>query len=489
MVLHQLLEGGASPEVSSFLDSLWQSVKEGHLCWKGKAPLSLPPSLLEEGTSLFPKAPIVQTQGRYYLQKNWVYETYVIEQVRRLKNRPFEDVSCLSFDASLLPEQKEALVSLFRSPFSVLCGGPGTGKTYTAGVFVQMLASLHTLKRRYRIALTAPTGKAALHLNATLLAKGLDSARVDVSAFTLHRLLKLRPGEVKLFTPQRLDFDLVIVDEASMMDVSLFAHLLECIGPSTRLVLMGDPNQLPPVEAGGLFKEFAALFGVFLQRSMRTQESSLHKASLAILQNNPEDFFASVAWKETPDLESLIARIAPIIAPKKPDPASVIAHYAKTRVLNALRQGPFGLDAMNHAILEHMERTCRAGEWWAIPILVNANVTHLNLYNGTPGVLIGQKQGKIDLFSGVAYFAEVPVDSLPPFELSFVLSIHKSQGSEFDHVIAVIPDGSERFGKEALYTAVTRAKKTVEVIGKKEVITSLFQQQSCRVSGFADRFC
>ncbi len=485
-----LLKEDFSDSRALFLESLWQSVKEGHLCMQYKEGIDLPLRLMEEGNSLFPKALIVKEKDRYYLQKNWVLETYVIEQLKRLLNRSLRSSNVIAkeFSLPLLDEQKEIVRKLFDSPLGVLCGGPGTGKTYTAGAFVHFFISSFSLKRRCKIAMTAPTGKAALHLQSSLLSKGPMPETVVCEALTLHRLLKLKPGEIQLFSPKRLDFDLVIVDEASMMDVSLLAHLLESIGSDTRLVLMGDPNQLPPVDAGGLFADFSSFFGLHLTRSMRTQEPLLQKAAQSILAEDYDGLLSSVPLKEEVDVGAIYERIDPIISWDKPNPPDAMAFYSRLRVLNALRQGPFGGDAINQELLSMMEERCQKGQWWAIPVMINMNLPHMNLYNGSVGVLIGQKQDRIHLFSATGYFEEEEFSTVPSFEVCFVLSIHKSQGSEFEEVIALCPEGSENFGKEALYTAATRAKKKWELVGKKETIQGMLAKSSRKMSGFLDRF-
>ena len=264
-----------------------------------------------------------------------------------------------------------------------------------------------------------------------------------------------------------------------MIDVSLFAHLLGAVGDETRLVLMGDPNQLPPIEAGSLFAECADLFGLFLQRGMRMESNALADA---VLRGDAD----AIPLVETFDEEKVPLHISA----DKPDPEALLQQQTHFCVLNALRQGPNGADALNEKVLRRMDQQCKPGQWWAIPILATANLPHVNLSNGARGVLLGQKSHAIDLARGKAYFAETGFcDFLPPFELGFVLSIHKSQGSEFDEVVALLPEGSENFGKEALYTAVTRAKKRCTIVGKREIIDQMLAKNSRKRSGLKTRLC
>lgn len=482
-----LLGLAGTPEKEEFISSIFQSAREGHLCYKASSAPSLPAIAIEEGKTLSPNTPLVRDSDRYYLQKNWVYETYLLEQVERLRSIqvPSDEPlfsKQLALEDKLSSEQKEIAKHLFLHPFSVLCGGPGTGKTHTAACFVRLLLSCSS--NNFKILLSAPTGKAALHLQSSLFAK----TGIQCEAKTLHRLLRLKPGETRLFSKKRIDADLIIVDESSMMDVAILAHLLESVGDQTRLILMGDPQQLPPVEIGGVFSDLAELYGVFLRKCMRTEDPLLQQAASAIIQGDEESFFSSVSVQDRFDdtlVDYLYEKIQPTMSPDKIDPANL---NTKLACLDALRQGPFGLEELNRKILEKMERNCPEGWWWAVPIMVNANLATLNLYNGSTGVLIGQKNKRMNLSLGTAYFPETgALINPPPFELSFVLSIHKSQGSEFDEVIALFPEGSDSFGKEALYTAATRAKKRWEVIGKKEILQKILSKNCVRMSGFKER--
>lgn len=488
--------------------SLFASARLGHLCLfaSSMAFENFSSALLQEGSlSSVPNVPIIRQDNRYYLRKNFLYENHLLEHCRRLYETPLPDffdqeklalsIQELKTAGVLTESQAEAISFIAKRSFSCLCGGPGTGKTYTAGHLIRLFfaARKQELKPKMRLCIAAPTGKAAFHLRSVFESQGALDPAFEVETATLHRLLRQHPGLKKEAKPKySLDADVVLIDEASMVDIPLLARLLSQIGQRTILILIGDPDQLPPVNAGGLFKEMASHFGAFLKQSMRIDDHSLYMLADTVKRGDADAFLGLLpqfAYPSlfSPNLKEIVYKwIAPYVHSEMPDPNIAFAHYGKRRLLNAMRQGPYGSDYFNQQLFSIL---CSVTQFWAVPILAIANDPHEQLYNGVGGILIGK--GKEIL---KAYFPDLIAGGLkqyrtpPPYEIAFCLSIHKSQGSEFQEVLALFPEGSENFGKEALYTAITRVKKRFQYLGSDAVMNAMISRGTYSNTGFSFRW-
>lgn len=490
-----------------FICHLSLAVRAGHLCvrriplhpsienlWKGESPLSsaqiahIEKQVLLGADMLSQQLPleIVFDGERVYFQKYWAKESLFLklylERDQQLPD-PLIDPAMLSYDAKLLPEQKTAIAQVCQNSITLLSGGPGTGKTYTAGHIIRALwQALPSEKRSsFQIALAAPTGKAAAHLQMSLQSALNDLQDFKpVQAKTLHSLLSLRQNSTSI---SPLHCDLLLIDESSMLDINMWIHLLKSLKPSARLVLLGDPNQLPSVDSGGIFADLNAHLHkspqrIALQTCMRTDISQILSFAEAVLKGDD-----SLAWKllnEAPLQRSLSPQqifdeIHHFIPSKDLSPVELLIFFKRYRILSPLRRGPYGSEQINAKLHQHLKPFC-------VPIIITQNDPKLQLYNGDTGIAI-QDHAYFDGPQGIRRFSFI---TLPSHELAYCLSIHKSQGSEFDHVLLILPEGNP-FGREALYTAATRAKQKLHLICTEETFKKTVQQQTRRLSGIPER--
>ncbi|MEM8727804.1 MAG: AAA family ATPase [Chlamydiota bacterium] len=382
----------------------------------------------------------------YYLQRNWVLEGEVVRNFIRLMG----DVEPIDAGekGNLNQGQYRAVCLGLSEGVMILTGGPGTGKSYVIGEIV----------RRFRgsVCVCAPTGKAV-----SLLKK-----RLDCDVGTLHRILAIKGRKELLFERKPLNYELVIVDECSMIDVDLWAALLRNIKSGTRLILVGDHDQLPPVEAGMIFGELCRYMrekgkgSIHLDQCMRSDRDEILTMAAAVRNGAMIDY----------------GRLE-----KRLDDWKKEFKKGGFRILSCLRKGSFGVEAIN-------------GWMWGeeeVPIMITRTDKRIGLMNGEMGVLLkkngGHGLGKDD----VAVFGdrEFPAVLLPPFELAYCLSVHKSQGSEFERVVLLVPKGSEIFGREILYTGITRAKERIEVLADEEAMEKCLERSAVKMSGMWKRLC
>lgn len=491
--------------------------------------------------------PILYFSKRFYLQRFWTYESELLKHLGRLlvdqvdhllnKDKMKEELLSLQREKLLLFEQAQAIEKACSNNFTIISGGPGTGKTYTVGYFVKVFLRSSFLEehQRMEIALVAPTGKAVSNLQQSF-SKALGDLPhyVRVYCKTLHALLGISKKSIasRYTENSPLDADIVVVDESSMVDVYLMSQLFAAIKPGSRLILLGDKDQLPSVEAGSVFADLSKLVDenetlksrfVSLKMCMRTDLKEIIRFSgwvhegrvdkvLACLNGdsvNPSvqrfclDFQSSSAQEE---MLTHVASKYPKSSGKEVE--DIFLKFQKFRILSPLRKGPFGVDAVNRRLLEHFFSLSNEGEWLALPIIVARSHHKLEIFNGETGVLFHKRKkgssfsslGEEDYaifpasdrnhpyFDSLIGFRKIPAILLPLYEAAYCLSVHKSQGSEFESVFLVLPKGSEVFGREVIYTAATRARKSLEVAAETPTIKGVLEQHSYRASGIVERF-
>ncbi len=452
---HVVKKIGGERKHIDLLAALFAHSREGHLAMESKE--SIPPNPYTH-----------QSGDLLYLQKNWTYETQILTHLERL-HRSKPSLALTAFiDPHLNEQQRLALERGMPCSLFLLTGGPGTGKTYTAAQWIKTPG--------LRVIAAAPTGKAVAQLEASLRR---FSNTADIQSGTLHALLGIQRKEV-----EELHADLIIVDECSMIDAKVFAHLLAAVPSGARLLLIGDKDQLPPVEAGSIFADILDA-GVYpyaeLTACLRSEQSDILSLADAIKRGHAEipceDLSMLQIWERSKDRFSSFHV-------ELPSPEALLNSIGRYCILSCVRKGPFGVDAINRYFLNQYMREAPSGAWWTIPIMITRNNEEMDLYNGDLGILVRKAgMGDYALFRD----RQINVLALPPFEYAYCFSVHKSQGSECDEALILIPPGSEHFGREVLYTAVTRARRKVTLAGSKELLAQAIASSSRKKSGLTIR--
>ncbi|WIG57015.1 MAG: Exodeoxyribonuclease V alpha chain [Rhodanobacteraceae bacterium] len=403
----------------------------------------------------------------------------------------------------------------------LVTGGPGTGKTH--GV-VRTLAALagaaHAASRSLRIALAAPTGKAAARLAESVRAQlpglALPAAAASMiprDASTLHRLLGLSPASTRaqFHRGAPLPHDVVVVDEVSMVDLPLMAKLADAVREDATLILLGDPDQLAAVEAGDVLGALVdaarepplSHCHAHLTRSRRFDEhGALGRLANAIAAGDAESALAAFDVDDEVQLFTDDARGARLLDQAvdayqriraAPDAATALRVADGFRVLTARRHGSSGNLALDRAIEQRLKRHAgvRADTpWWQGRLLmVTVNRAELGLFNGDVGVVWPDADGAMKVWFQAAEGAlrAISPAALPPHEGAFALTVHKAQGSEFERVALVTGPDSAVLTRELLYTGVTRARSAVALHSTPEVLRAGIARRTLRWNGLTDR--
>ena len=489
-------------------------------------------------------APLVLVGDRLWLRRHFAFECAVAADLRaRAGARPAPPVDGAAVDATLHalfpglvddPDDRQAAAAraLLHERLLLLTGGPGTGKTTTVARALALLvqaddamteagpagASTAAGRAGPRIALAAPTGKAATRLAESLrdqvralVATGALSPahadRLPSDAATLHRLLGWRRSNApSRDDAPRLDVDLLVVDEASMIDLPMMARLLDALPPQARLLLVGDPDQLPSVDTGDVLAALAAssLPQVRLQRVHRQRDdvaigrlaSHVRDGDAdAVVDGLAHDAFAGVALRGGDDrrlVAEVLAQALPayraVRAAATPEDALRLAR--DFRVLTALREGPSGSTELNARIADALQPGQPAGRGFdGLLLMITANSARHGLFNGDVGVMRVDADGDARVwFDGVDGPRSWPPSALPKHEPAYALTVHKAQGSEFDRVLLVLPEASSRvLSRELLYTGLTRAKTALTLWAREPILREAIARRVARWSGLAAR--
>lgn len=457
-----------------------------------------------------------------YLDRYWREEEQVADDLRAMVSRGAV-VSAADVER-LFPvgyeEQRDAAEIALSQRVTVLTGGPGTGKTTTVARLLALFAGQAASGARLRIALAAPTGKAAARLQQAVRQEIdklelVDQRRLSgLQATTLHRLLGSRPDSSSRFRHHRgnrLPHDVIVVDETSMVSLTMMARLLEAVRPQSRLLLVGDPDQLASVDAGAVLADLVDGLGagtgspvVALRTSHRFGESIGALASairdgdadaaievLAAGGDHVEwivDDDPSAGLRKVVLPQALALRQAAILG----DANTALDILDEHRLLCAHRRGPHGVQHWNHQVERWLTESTGEpiwSDWYAgRPVLVTANDYGLGLYNGDTGVTVNGPDGLRAAIAGAGEPRAFATSRLPDLETMYAMTIHKSQGSQAAEVTVLMPPVDSRLlTRELFYTAVTRAKSKVRVVGSADEVRAAIEKRAVRATGLALR--
>jgi exodeoxyribonuclease V alpha subunit len=499
------------------------------------------------------KVPFVIDQDKLYFRSDWMKELTVYQYIKRFSSKKFQlhasinhkEIGKLYFD-DITDEpdwQKVASALSLRNRLLIISGGPGTGKTTTVAYIISLLLDVYGSS--FRIALTAPTGKAAARMSQALrqsitgqfMTAGLK-AGLPGEAKTLHRLLN--GYENKGIFPQaqmkKLPYDLIVVDEASMIDLNLMERLLTHTGDDTRLIFLGDKDQLASVEAGSVLADicqkrenrFSRQTVDFLGEldfknipvsndTVDIEDSILYltksyrfdsESGIAVLADSvnrmdsersneiiEDKEYKEITYQEfyyqSEELLQFFASIADRVQGSTLKIHEELIRYWSGEVwLSVVRRGPFGTMTLNRMaedyLVQHHIISTESGWYHGRPILITRNDYSIGVFNGDLGVCVETSDGRYQVLfedSG-GNIKRVSPHRIQHFEPAYLITVHKSQGSEFDHVNFLLPErDTQILTKELIYTAVTRARNSFNIVGDLDLLKKGVERKTERFTG------
>lgn len=543
-------------EATSYLHQLIEASLQGDSCIDASseqiAALGQLAISADQATSKV--APCVYDEQGLALYRYWHLEQRLAEQICRLKQQLIQPVACEDYQNLLTdPHQQAALQMVARQSLSIITGGPGTGKTYT---LARIIAVLSQAIPHIRVAMAAPTGKAAQRMQEALqnsfndpklLESGLMSEELrNQGTQTIHRLLGMGHSQTPRFNQkQPLPYDVIVVDEASMLDLNLATLLFEAVPESCRIILLGDANQLASVDVGAVLADLQQIQAladnrVQLQTSRRFAEGALigqvakfiqaqthQQDQVEVLQRFEVDIIQAAELKpillqtDMPDVVQLeylpegnqldldlcyqklmlgfqgyVQNLKNYLQEERSieQVQNVVKAFDDYRILTAVRHGPFGLQQLNQYAQRWIQQQLSivtVGGWYVgRPVMMTYNDYQLGISNGDIGLCF-EHRTQPQQFE--VYFPSlnkwVAANRLPKsIQSAFALTIHKSQGSEFTHTAVVLNQAAKNLlSQELIYTAITRAKKVVSLLVDQEALLQAFTVRTTRKSGLVQK--
>lgn len=505
--------------------------------------------------------PIILSNSSIYLYRYWEYENIIASKIKEilLLNKPTKiDISVLDkyfpiYNINEFDYQRAAALLALSSNFAIITGGPGTGKTST---ITKILACIFDLEpeKEFRIALAAPTGKAATRIqeaiknNVLRIKNSEGSISEDIERkllsdklkpSTIHRLLgsNFNSPYFKHNAKNLLNYNIIIVDEVSMVDIPLLAKLLLAVEVNTKIILVGDRNQLSSVEAGSFLGDVTDIEDiqqkiqfnykklvdnslkeltfrdciVELSKVHRTDNEVINQLSQYVKNGNSTDTI------KLAEQHNIIENISSHLKGNNALLTNIYSHYSKYfsaiknsatnaeidkifaifndfKVLCALRNGVLGADNLNTEFEKvHFKYYNISGnpKWYqGKAIMITTNDYKLKLYNGDIGIALTDENNELRVYfqNSDGTIRKLNTALIPAYESAYFITIHKSQGSEYNNIFMILSsEDNPVITRELIYTGITRAKKEIKIITAKNVFEKSIVKKIVRTSGLQDQ--